>query len=196
MGNAESVIVSRHERKHRSGRQRDGRTVPVDRDEPYRGGPQYTPSSGSNTSSQRRSMRRVRYPESQSSSSVDVNRPSGIPYSRDYSHGARGSNNDVVGHGYVVPSVYSNPRVGIPPIPRQDSVEPRASGLGASFTTAARQATIDVPDIYPNPRFSIPHTPRRDPVSPCASRRLCDPAGYQQKRQHARNGAASYFPTP
>lgn len=154
MGNAESVVVSRHERKHGPGRKRAGRTVPVDRDEPYRKRPQHTPSSGSDASSRRRPPRqRPRDPESQTSSDNDIERPSRIRYSRDYSHGEHSSKIYVVAHGNVGPVVYPNSSVGIPPIQRRGSIEPHANyhTYEPARSKQPRQGDANVGSYIPRP---------------------------------------------
>jgi hypothetical protein len=107
MGNSESVIVSRHDRKHKSSRRRERPVVSVAHEYFYREGHQHVPSSDSYVSS-RRSKRRVRYPESKSSSDSDVKRPSGVRFADDYSQGGRTAKDYIVDHGYVVPGNHPN----------------------------------------------------------------------------------------
>lgn len=145
MGNSESVIVSRNDRKRKSGRRRDGRPVPVDHEYHYRNGHQHTPSLDSDASS-RRSKRKVRYPESKSSSDTDVKRHNGSRYSKDYSLGGRAAKDYVVDHGYVVPGYYPNTKPEVRVKQNQMGVVKLATGV-AYDSAGPKQRPQHIPNL-------------------------------------------------
>jgi hypothetical protein len=124
MGNSESVIVSRHERYHGSGRRGDVRIVPRDDEYRHHKRRRYHASTNSETSS-RRPKRRIRFEEPESSSESDFPRPTRVRSANQYSREPHRPTSYVVDQGYVIPGMYSN---ATPRIKPQEFIEGRSSG--------------------------------------------------------------------
>ncbi len=160
MGNSESVIVSRHERKHRSGGRSNIRVMHVDQEHYHHKRRRHNPSSESDASS-RRSSRKVRIYEPKSRPDDDMRRPTGARYSRDYSYGGYGGNKYIVDQGSVVPGIHQNspaesrlksgPTLELrssghaynPAGPKQR--RPHISSSGRSYIPQQRQPSVSIP---------------------------------------------------
>lgn len=128
MGNSESVIVPRHERKHRSGRWSSISIVPNDQEHHHHRRRRHHSSSGSDTSS-KRSRRVGRLQESESSSGTHVKRPSGVRYSQDYSDRRHGY---VIDGGYVEPGIHLDSRLQAQAKVDREVFKPCSTGAGYS----------------------------------------------------------------
>jgi hypothetical protein len=146
MGNTESVIVSRHDRKHHSGTRRKRPAVSVTHEYYYPEGSQHTPSSDSYVSS-RRSKRRVRYPESRDSSDSHAKHPSGVRFADDYSQGGRAAKDYIIDRGYVVPGNDFNMLSRAPVKQNLSSFQPSSTGAAFDFAKQTQR-----PPHYPAPR--------------------------------------------
>jgi hypothetical protein len=164
MGNAESAIVSRHDRKYYSGTRRKRPAASVTHEYYYPEGSQYVPSSDSNGSS-RRSKRKVRYPESRESSDNHPYRSTGVRFADDYAHGGRAAKDYVVDRGYVVPGNHFNTLFRAPAKQNPSYFQPTSTG--AAFDDFAKRHQR--PPHNPAPRRSQvpkPHyAPRIVPLS-------------------------------
>jgi hypothetical protein len=162
MGNTESVIVSRHDRKHHSGTRRKRPAVSVTHEYYYPEGSQHARSSDSYVSS-RRSKRRVRYPESRDSSDKHAKRPGGVRFADDYSQGGRTPKNYIIDRGYVVPRNDFNILSRAPVKQNLSGFQRLATGVAFDFAKQTQR-----PPHHPVPRRSqIPkaHYSSRVPLS-------------------------------
>jgi hypothetical protein len=167
MGNSESVIAPRSDKRYSSGRYQI-RVAPQEHDY-YHQRRKHYPSSSDSDASSYRSTRRTEYVELASPRRAEgpqrANRPSAIRYSKDYSRGGHGGADYIVDRGYVVPGQY--PRYGIETRTNsgQDSVQSRSSGIAynARSNQQGRQDTLNPGGSYiPRPHRTITVVPNPD----------------------------------
>ena len=117
MGNSESVLVSRHEIKHRSGGRGHVRVSAPEQDRHHQKKRRHTSSSGSDTSN-RRTKHKVRFEKPESPLATNNLHSGGRRYSRDYSYGGYTGMEYIVDQGYVIPGIKASQDLNRPPPPR------------------------------------------------------------------------------